>query len=34
LSAQALAVVLVIGSYFIARRQKGAYPAVAPASPA
>jgi high-affinity iron transporter len=34
LSAQALAAVLVIGSYFIARRQKGADPAVAPASPA
>jgi high-affinity iron transporter len=34
LSAQALAAALVIGSYFIARRQKGAGPAVATASPA
>jgi high-affinity iron transporter len=34
LSAQALAAALVIGSYFIARRQKGSAPAVATASPA
>jgi high-affinity iron transporter len=34
LSAQALAAALVIGSYFIARRQKSSDPAVATASPA